>query len=510
MRIGIPKENFKGERRVATTPDAAKELQKLGYEVSIESGAGDAAKFRDSAYEDAGVEVTASKQKLFEDSDIILKVREPDSDELQMLSEGQVFISFLTPAQNPELLATFAEKNVTALSVESIPRISRAQKMDALSSMANIAGYRAIVEAAQHFGRFFTGQITAAGKIPPAKVLVIGAGVAGLAAIGAAKSMGAIVRAFDTRPEVKEQVESMDADFLMLDFEEEGSGSGGYAKVMSEEFIKAEMALFAEQAEEVDIIITTALIPGKPAPELITEEMVKSMREGSVIVDLAAAMGGNCKLSEPDKVVVKHGVSIIGYTDLPSRLPTQSSQLYATNLRHLLNDMTPEKNGVIQIDFEDEAIRGATVTKDREITFPPPAPKLSAAPVKKDEPKEDIKTNPAEEEKGSPWLSYVLGGAAFLGLGLVAPASFVAHFTVFVLACFVGYMVIWNVSPALHTPLMSVTNAISSIIIIGALLQISAPDPWVMGLSGLAVLITSINIFGGFAVTQRMLDMFKK
>ena len=510
MRIGIPKENFKGERRVATTPDAAKELQKLGYEVSIESGAGDAAKFRDSAYENAGVEVTASKQKLFEDSDIILKVREPDGDELQMLREGQVFISFLTPAQNAELLTTFAEKNVTALSVESIPRISRAQKMDALSSMANIAGYRAIVEAAQHFGRFFTGQITAAGKIPPAKVLVIGAGVAGLAAIGAAKSMGAIVRAFDTRPEVKEQVESMDADFLMLDFEEEGSGSGGYAKVMSEEFIKAEMALFAEQAEEVDIIITTALIPGKPAPELITEDMVKSMREGSVIVDLAAAMGGNCKLSEPDKVVVKHGVSIIGYTDLPSRLPTQSSQLYATNLRHLLNDMTPEKDGVIQIDFEDEAIRGATVTKDREVTFPPPAPKLSAAPVKKDEPKEDIKTNPAEEEKGSPWLSYVLGGAAFLGLGLVAPASFVAHFTVFVLACFVGYMVIWNVSPALHTPLMSVTNAISSIIIIGALLQISAPDPWVMGLSGLAVLITSINIFGGFAVTQRMLDMFKK
>ena len=427
-----------------------------------------------------------------------------------MLREGQVFISFLTPAQNAELLATFAEKNVTALSVESIPRISRAQKIDALSSMANIAGYRAIVEAAQHFGRFFTGQITAAGKIPPAKVLVIGAGVAGLAAIGAAKSMGAIVRAFDTRPEVKEQVESMDADFLMLDFEEEGSGSGGYAKVMSEEFIKAEMALFAEQAEEVDIIITTALIPGKPAPELITEDMVKSMREGSVIVDLAAAMGGNCKLSEPDKVVVKHGVSIIGYTDLPSRLPTQSSQLYATNLRHLLNDMTPEKDGVIQIDFEDEAIRGATVAKDGEITFPPPAPKLSAAPVKKDEPKEDIKTISAEEEKGSSWLSYVLGGVAFLGLGLVAPASFVAHFTVFVLACFVGYMVIWNVSPALHTPLMSVTNAISSIIIIGALLQISAPDPWVMGLSGLAVLITSINIFGGFAVTQRMLDMFKK
>jgi NAD(P) transhydrogenase subunit alpha len=366
------------------------------------------------------------------------------------------------------------------------------------------------VEAAQHFGRFFTGQITAAGKIPPAKVLVIGAGVAGLAAIGAAKSMGAIVRAFDTRPEVKEQVESMDGEFLMLDFEEEGSGSGGYAKVMSEEFIKAEMALFAEQAKEVDIIITTALIPGRPAPELITEEMVKSMREGSVIVDLAAAMGGNCKLSQPDEVVEKYGVSIIGYTDLPSRLPTQSSQLYATNLRHLLNDMTPKKDGVITIDFEDEAIRGATVTKDGEITFPPPAPKLSAAPVKKEEPAIKEVAKPSEDEKGSSWLPFVLGGLAFLGLGVVAPSSFVAHFTVFVLACFIGYMVIWNVSPALHTPLMSVTNAISSIIIIGALLQISTPDPWVMWLSGLAVLITSINIFGGFAVTQRMLDMFKK
>jgi NAD(P) transhydrogenase subunit alpha len=302
----------------------------------------------------------------------------------------------------------------------------------------------------------------------------------------------------------------MDAEFLMLDFEEEGSGSGGYAKVMSKEFIEAEMALFAEQAKDVDIIITTALIPGKPAPELITEDMVKSMREGSVIVDLAAAMGGNCRLSEADKVVVKHGVSIIGYTDLPSRLPTQSSQLYATNLRHLITDMTPEKNGVITINFEDEAIRGATVTKDGEITFPPPAPKLSATTVKKEEPVEKTPPSAKEEEKKPSWLPFVLGGLAFCGLGLVAPSSFVSHFTVFILACFVGYMVIWNVTPALHTPLMSVTNAISSIIIIGALLQISAPDPWVIWLSGFAVLITSINIFGGFAVTQRMLDMFKK
>lgn len=509
MLIGIPKERFDGEMRVATTPDAAQQLQKLGYKVAIETGAGDNAKFRDHDYEQAGVTIADGAATIYQQADIILKVRAPDEEEIALLREGQILVAFLAPAQNPELLQTLAEKKVTALAVESIPRISRSQKMDALSSMANIAGYRAIVEAAQHFGRFFTGQITAAGKIPPAKVMVIGAGVAGLAAIGAAKSMGAIVRAFDTRPEVKEQVESMDAEFLMLDFEEDGSGEGGYAKVMSKEFIDAEMALFAEQAKEVDIIVTTALIPGKPAPELITEEMVKSMREGSVIVDLAAAMGGNCKLSEADKVVTKHGVSIIGYTDLPSRLPTQASQLYSTNLRHLLNDMTPEKDGEAIVNFDDEAIRGATVTKEGEITFPPPPPKLSAAPAaKKAEPAPVVAEEPAS--KSRPWLPFVIGGAALLGIGSVAPASFMAHFTVFVLACFVGYMVIWNVTPSLHTPLMSVTNAISSIIIIGALLQISSPDPWVMWLSGFAILVTSINICGGFAVTQRMLDMFKK
>ena len=402
-------------------------------------------------------------------------------------------------------------KNLSVLAMDSIPRISRAQKMDALSSMANIAGYRAIVEAAQHFGRFFTGQITAAGKIPPAKVLVIGAGVAGLSAIGAAKSMGAIVRAFDTRPEVKEQVESIDAEFLLLDFaDEDGSGEGGYAKVMSDEFIKAEMALFAEQAKEVDIIITTALMPGKPAPELITEDMVISMKEGSVIVDLAAEMGGNCKLSEADKVVVKHGVTIIGYTDLPSRLATQSSQLYATNLRHLLTDLTPDKDGKLVINMEDEIIRGATVIKNGEITWPPPAPKLSAAPVKKAPPPVVVETKP---EKRSAFGSLIAIGAcalALLGVGSVAPAEFMSHFTVFVLACFIGYMVIWNVRPSLHTPLMSVTNAISSIIIIGALLQISSESGLVIFLAGISVLITSINIFGGFAVTQRMLSMFRK
>ena len=376
--------------------------------------------------------------------------------------------------------------------------------------MANIAGYRAVVEAAQHFSRFFTGQITAAGKVPPAKVMVIGAGVAGLAAIGAAKSMGAIVRAFDTRPEVKEQIESMDAEFLELDFEEEGSGTGGYAKLMSKEFIAAEMALFAEQAKEVDIIITTALIPGRPAPELILEEHVMAMKDGGVIVDLAAEQGGNCKLSEAGKVVKKHGVSIIGYTDLPSRMAAQASQLYGTNLRHLLTDMTKEKDGNAKVDFDDEVVRGATAVKQGEITFPPPAPKLSAAPAK---PEEEVKPVEPVEEKPSvmgPFITFGVGALALFGLGSVAPASFMAHFTVFVLACFVGYMVIWNVKAALHTPLMSVTNAISSIIIVGAILQVSSGDKLIMWVAVFAVLITSINIVGGFAVTRRMLDMFRK
>ncbi|MDH5790027.1 MAG: Re/Si-specific NAD(P)(+) transhydrogenase subunit alpha, partial [Nitrospinota bacterium] len=394
MKIGIPKEVHDGEKRVATTPEVASQLiKKLGFEVAIQSGAGAAANFSDAAYSEVGVTVVDDAKKVWSDSDIILKVRAPEfnpdlkTEEVDLLHEGQMIITFLWPAQNPDLLKKLAEKKVTALAMDSIPRISRAQKMDALSSMANIAGYRAVVEAAQHFGRFFTGQITAAGKIPPAKVMVIGAGVAGLAAIGAANSMGAIVRAFDTRPEVKEQVESMDAEFLELDFEEEGSGAGGYAKVMSKEFIAAEMALFAEQAKEVDIIITTALIPGKPAPELILEDMVKSMKDGSVIVDLAAEQGGNCKLSEAGKVVKAHGVSIIGYTDLPSRLATQASQLYGTNLRHLLTDMCPGKDGKVVVNFEDEVVRGATVVAGGKITWPPPAPKLSAAPPKpKEEP----------------------------------------------------------------------------------------------------------------------------
>ena len=386
MKIGVPKENFPGEKRVATTPEVVTQLQKLGYEIAVESGAGDAANFSDDTYREVGCEIVSSAADLWKSTDIVMKVRAPDDGEVDLLRSGQMLISFIWPAQNPDLLKACTDKGATVLAMDSIPRISRAQKMDALSSMANIAGYRAVVEAAQNFGRFFTGQITAAGKVPPAKILVIGAGVAGLAAIGAAKSMGAIVRSFDTRPEVKEQVESMDAEFLMLDFEddENGSGEGGYAKVMSEEFIKAEMALFAEQAKDVDIIITTALIPGKPAPKLITAEMVASMKDGSVIVDLAAEQGGNCELTEPDQLVSKEGVTIIGYTDLPSRLAAQSSQLYGTNLRHLLTDMTPEKDGQAVVDMEDEVIRGATICKDGETTWPPPAPKLSAAPPKKE------------------------------------------------------------------------------------------------------------------------------
>src|SRR5210317_1009364 len=513
MRIGVPKEIYAGEKRVATTPDVATQLMKLGFDVSVESGAGEGSNFSDSAYSEIGCDIADSAGELWSKADIIFKVRAPETVEAVLLDGSKTLISFLWPAQNPELLKQLTESGATVMAMDSVPRISRAQKVDALSSMANIAGYRAVIEAAQHFGRFFTGQITAAGKVPPAKVLVIGAGVAGLAAIGAAKSMGAIVRSFDTRPEVKEQVESMDAEFLMLDFEddEDGSGEGGYAKVMSEEFIKAEMELFAEQAKDVDIIITTALIPGKPAPRLITAETARSMKDGSVIVDLAAEQGGNCELTVPNEVTVDSGVTIIGYTDLPSRLAAQSSQLYATNLRHLLTDMTPEKDGNLVVDFEDEVIRGATVCKDGETTYPPPAPKLSAAPPK---PAEEAAPPPVVQEKqpsvAGPIIGMLVAGLALLGLGAVAPASFMAHFTVFVLACFVGYMVIWNVSAALHTPLMSVTNAISSIIIIGALLQISSADKMIMWIAVVTAGITAINIAGGFAVTRRMLEMFRK
>jgi NAD(P) transhydrogenase subunit alpha len=511
MKIGVPKETYTGEKRVATTPEVITWLQKLGYTVSVESGAGAQANFSDDAYREAGAEIISDTKALWDSADIIFKVRAPDDNEVELLHDGQTLISFLWPAQNEALMQKLAAKNINVLAMDSVPRISRAQKMDALSSMANIAGYRAIVEASHNFGRFFTGQITAAGKVPPAKVLVIGAGVAGLAAIGAANSLGAIVRSFDTRPEVKEQVESMGAEFLLLEFEEDGSGEGGYAKTMSDEFIAAEMALFAEQAKDVDIIVTTALIPGRPAPKLITTEMVKSMKNGSVIVDLAAEQGGNCELTVPHELsVTDNGVTIIGYSDLPSRLPTQSSQLYATNLRHLLTDMTPEKDGQMVINMEDEAVRGATVIKGGEITWPPPAPKLSAAPAKPAAAAVIAKPEPKKAGPVKRMLPIIIGALVLFGLGAVAPASFMAHFTVFVLACFVGYMVIWNVSASLHTPLMSVTNAVSSIIVIGALIQVSSSGILLVALAAFGILITSINIVGGFAVTHRMLQMFRK
>ncbi|EGV51155.1 NAD(P) transhydrogenase subunit alpha [endosymbiont of Riftia pachyptila (vent Ph05)] len=520
MKIGIPKECHEGEQRVAATPETAERLRKLGFSVAIEAGAGAEANFSDDAYREAGVEIVEDTKTLWGESDIVLKVRAPEidhqacRDETELLREGATLISFIWPAQNPELMEKLKARKATVLAMDSVPRISRAQKLDALSSMANIAGYRAVVEAANNFGRFFTGQITAAGKVPPAKVLVIGAGVAGLAAIGAAGSMGAIVRAFDTRPEVKEQVESMGAEFLMLDFEEEEDGSPGtgYAKTMSKEFIEAEMKLFAEQAMDVDIIITTALIPGKPAPELITAGMVESMHDGSVIVDLAAEQGGNCALTEPGKVTVKHGVTIIGYTDLPSRLAAQSSQLYGTNLRHLLTDLTPGKDGEIVVDMDDDVIRGTTVIKEGEITWPPPPIQVSAAPAKPATAAAAPPVEKEEEKKSSLGgaIGLAVGGLLLAGLGQVAPAAFLSHFTVFVLACFVGYMVIWNVTPALHTPLMSVTNAISGIIVIGALVQVSSSDALVWILGAVAILIATINVFGGFFVSQRMLQMFRK
>ncbi|HUL10727.1 MAG TPA: Re/Si-specific NAD(P)(+) transhydrogenase subunit alpha [Methylococcaceae bacterium] len=520
MKIGVPKEIHTGEKRVATTPEVAEKLQKLGFSVAVEKGAGEAANFSDETYREAGVEIIEDADSLWASSDIILKVRAPQIhpelavDELERLREGGTLISFIWPGQNPELMERLATRKATVLAMDSVPRVSRAQKLDALSSMANIAGYRAVIEAAHHFGRFFTGQITAAGKVPPAKVFVIGVGVAGLAAIGAANGLGAIVRASDTRPEVKDQVKSMGAEFVDVDYQEEGTGVGGYAKVMSEGYQKAQREMYARQAMDVDIIITTALIPGKPAPRLISAGMVESMKPGSVIVDLAAEQGGNCELTVPGEVVVRHGVTIIGYTDLPSRLAKQSSTLYATNLLRLLEELCPTKDGVINVNMEDEVIRGATVVKDGSITWPPPPPRISAAPQMATAAPPMAPAPKKEGYKLPAWLKssalLVLAALAFYGLGVSAPPAFMAHFTVFVLACFVGYMVIWNVTPALHTPLMSVTNAISSIIAIGALIQLSSPGTVLTGLAALAIVLTSVNMVGGFWVTQRMLRMFRK
>ncbi len=511
MRIGIPKESLAGETRVACTPATVTQLQKLGFEVVVESGAGTAAGLVDAAYEAAGASL-ANAENVWA-SPLIYKVNAPNDVEIGRLNAGQTLVSFLWPAQNPELVQKLADKKVNVLAMDMVPRISRAQALDALSSMANISGYRAVIEAANAFGRFFTGQITAAGKVPPAQVLIIGAGVAGLAAIGTANSLGAVVKAFDTRLEVAEQIESMGGQFLKLDFPQEAGGSGdGYAKVMSEEFIAAEMKLFAEQAKEVDIIITTAAIPGKPAPNLITKEMVESMKAGSVIVDLAAATGGNCELTRPGELfVTDNGVKIIGYTDMANRLAGQSSQLYATNLVNLTKLLSPNKDGEIALDFEDVIIRNMTVTREGEITFPPPAIQVSAAPQQ-----QAAQAAPAAKPEPKPvpaWKKLapaVIGAVLVLWVGAVAPAAFLNHFIVFVLSCVIGYYVVWNVSHSLHTPLMSVTNAISGIIVVGALLQIGQGNGFVSLLAFIAVLIASVNIFGGFYVTRRMLNMFRK
>jgi NAD(P) transhydrogenase subunit alpha len=525
--IGVPKETAAGEKRVATVPEVVEKLIKLGFAVAVQSGAGDAANFSDDAYRAAGAEVVDSAAALWAKADIVFKVRGPSAGEVGLLREGGTLVSFIWPAQNPELMQQLAAKKATVLAIDALPRtLSRAQKMDALTSQAGVAGYRAVIEAANAFGRFFNGQITAAGKVPPAKVFIAGAGVAGLAAIGTAAGLGAIVRANDTRAEVADQVVSLGGEFVKVDYEEEGSGGGGYAKVMSEGFQQAQREMYAKQAREVDIIITTALIPGKPAPRLITAEMVKSMKPGSVIVDMAAEQGGNCELTEPGQAVVKHGVTLIGYTDLVGRLSRQSSTLYATNLFRLAEELCKTKDGNIDVNMDDEAIRGLTVIKEGSITWPPPPPKAPAVAAK------PAVAAPAPAAKGhghggggapaSGTRAAVMFGVAallFWFIGASAPPAFLAHLTVFVLACFVGYMVVWNVTPALHTPLMSVTNAISSIIAIGALVQIAPPlaaggaarpEDWIRWLAVAGIALTTINMFGGFAVTRRMLAMFRK
>jgi len=522
LRIGVPKETAPDEKRVATVPEVVEKLIKLGFSVAVQSGAGDAADCSDDSYRDAGAEIVEDAAQLWATSDVVFKVLAPTPEEVGLMHEGQTLISFIWPAQNPELMQQLADRKVTVLAVDSLPRmLSRAQKMDALTSQAGVAGYRAVIEA------FFSGQITAAGKVPPAKVFIAGAGVAGLAAIGTAVGLGAIVRANDTRAEVADQVVSMGGEFVKVDYEEEGSGGGGYAKVMSEGFQQAQREMYAKQAKEVDIIITTALIPGKPAPRLITAEMVKSMKPGSVIVDMAAERGGNCELTEAGKVVVKHGVTIVGYTDLNSRLAKQSSVLYATNLFRMTEELCKTKDGVINVDMEDDAIRGLTVVKDGAITWPPPPLNLpapaakpaaaAAAPAAKKGHGHGGESAPASAK--ATVIMFAVVALAFWFIGANAPEAFLGHFTVFVLAVFVGYMVVWNVTPALHTPLMSVTNAISSIIAIGALVQIAPPlaaggadrpEGWIQGMAWIAMALTAINMFGGFAVTQRMLQMFRK
>ena len=523
MIIGSPRERLEGEARVAMTPDSATQLQKLGYQCAIETGAGKLAGFSDDAYRAAGVRIVDSVEALFASVDVIAKVRPPEPSDIAKLSSNKTLISFFYPAQNKELLEQAKATRANVIAMDMVPRISRAQKMDALSSMANIAGYRAVIEAGNNFGRFFTGQVTAAGKIPPAKVLVIGAGVAGLAAVGTSVSLGAITYAFDVRPEVAEQIESMGAEFVFLDFKEQqqdGATTGGYASPSSPEFREAQLKKFREIAPDIDIVITTALIPGRDAPKLWLADMVAAMKPGSVVVDLAAERGGNCDLTVPDqKIVSENGVTVIGYTDFPSRMASQASTLYSTNIRHMMTDLTPKKDGVLVHNMEDDVIRGATVAFEGEITYPPPPPKIQAIAAQKRQ--EKAKELTPEERRAAEASAFksatrqqvgllVVGGLLMALIGAYAPSAFMGHFIVFALACFVGFQVIWGVSHSLHTPLMAVTNAISGIIIIGALLQVTAGGWLVTALAAVSVAIATINIVGGFMVTRRMLNMFQK
>src|SRR5436190_4190505 len=545
--IGIPKEIHPGEKRVAATPQTILKLRKLGFDVSVQSGAGDAINSSDAEYREAGAAIVHDAAELWAASDLIMKVRPPEENEADLIRDGGWLVGFIWPGQNRDVVDRLAKKNATVFAMDSVPRISRAQKMDTLSAMANIAGYRAVIEAAAHFPRFFTGQITAAGRIDPAKVLVIGAGVAGLSSIGAAKGLGAIVRAFDPRSATKDQVASMGAEFLELNLKEEGEGKGGYAKEMSDDFLKAEMALFAQQAMQVDIIVTTALIPGKPAPKLITKGMVESMKPGSVIVDLAAEQGGNCALTEPGHVVHHKGVTIIGYTDLPSRMASMSSQLYGATVTALLEELI-DKGDVssqaetrpigsvsaevetaspkLKVDLDDEVVRGAIVLHEGKMLWPAPAKELPPPPEPGVPTKSSASVAAAKPAAGhghgegtgvNPWL-LVVAALVMVGLAFVIPpkaesagGDFLGHLTVFILAIFIGFQVVWNVKPALHTPLMSVTNAISGIILVGGMLQLGTSSlSLTVVLGAIAVLIAAINIAGGFLVTNRMLSMFRK
>ena len=505
MIIGVVRESRPGETRVAATPASVPQLVKLGYEVVVEPGAGAASSFPDEAYVDAGASLGDPLA-----ADIVFGVNAPDRAQLDRLKPGSTLISLLSPALDPDLVADLAARPITALAMDAVPRISRAQSLDVLSSMANIAGYRAVVEAAHEFGRFFTGQVTAAGKVPPAKVLVVGAGVAGLAAIGAAGSLGAIVRATDPRPEVADQVKSLGGEYLAISSPEVEVSATGYAKEMGDDYKARETELYRAQAKDVDIIITTALIPGRPAPRIITAEMVASMTPGSVIVDMAAQNGGNVEGTVPgEKVVTDNGVTIIGYTDLAGRLPAQSSQLYATNLVNLMKLVTPGKDGRIVIDFDDVVVRAMTVVKDGELTWPPPQVQVSAAPA----PTAPAAAPPPAKAPASPGKRFGLlavAAAVLFGLVAISPPALQGHLTVFALAVVIGYYVIGHVHHALHTPLMSVTNAISGIIVVGALLQIGHQGGLITGLSAVAILLASINVVGGFAVTRRMLAMFSR